>query len=1205
MIRKSARNLLSVLLGLAFLSPASVFSAPRVLETIQLSQDNTMNQPVPVTYNPADGAIFVGGYYSGNVLKVDASTKRVLARAEGMKYPTNIIVAGGKVYVSALDSNFQAQIFVYDLSLNLLRQIPSANGWIHAFAIDSASSLLYYGTWGRLYAVSLLDDSQRVLHDLNNWIESISDIDIDAPRNRLYLTIYNSDSSLARVLNFDLYGETVAATIPIGKNPVGVDNRYDADRDGDRLFITQMYSSSITVVDVANNSVLQDVPNVSWPQRLIADPSRHKVYIVDNYTDKLHVLDSQTLQIVKSLTPGDDPSGVTFDPTRNRIYTANVWSQDIGVVNYQTYDYIERILFAPATPLDVEVDSSRGLFYVTNGPNGGFYKLDSNQHRLLEKINLYDYMLMAGLYNYPAGLLNLYSGEMELPAASGSDDQMGYAIDEFNHGIAIYNLTTRRNTGSIRPDGPPSSLTLYNGKVYFPYISNSNLYLGVYDGSAISNTLLGPSDGAMGIQINPATGKCYIADYANHKVIVFDLAQNLVLARIAVGNYPAHIAINAADNLIYVTNYGSNSVSVIDGATDLVKTAVTVGDSPWGIRVNAAKKRIYVVNSGAHSLTIIDGRTHAVVSALQVGAGAKFCAVDPSRGKIFVPGQDGGTVTVLEDKADILPPSFDCPASIVKENVETETVAVQYALPAVTDDLDPNPTLSMTPASGSSFSAGVTTVTVTATDASGNTATCKFTVTVKRKICPRPVGDLTAQPLPSKKIKLTWSLSSTPDILAYRIYKGVDDINFSQPVASVSPQSTEWTSEGLTAGVTYKFVVRAQHKSGCEEQNFNTVTATAYDTPPCLSASVTSPSNGRRVSGERLTVTAETRCDDSRDVKAVRFEYKRVSENAWHLIPAANREHENPDDRRPYFVHWDVSGLSNGEYQVRSVAIGDGGSEDSSPSYVTIVVDHSDPDCDEREDEHGRVEKIERVENHKSNRVVVSDQECERPAEVNIPAGALAGDETKVSVKLNPSTPKGQENMKAAGTSIEIELQSGQCALGGEATLVLPYKDDDDDGIVDGTGIRAKDLALFYYNPSRRKWEKMAFNSVDRRNKTVTSRTPHFSLFALFDSLSAADAAFKMGEAYSYPNPARAGKNPVLHAEVGVADEVTFRIYDLSGELVHTVQMAGSPSLVNDKFAYEAQWDVSNVASGVYVVALTAKKENETLRKNFKVGIVK
>src|SRR5439155_12136763 len=54
---------------------------------------------------------------------------------------------------------------------------------------------------------------------------------------------------------------------------------------------------------------------------------------------------------------------------------------------------------------------------------------------------------------------------------------------------------------------------------------------------------------------------------------------------------------------------------------------------------------------------------------------------------------------------------------------------VDYLTPTASDNCA-GATVSCVPASGSSFSKGVSTVTCTATDASGNTNACTFTVTV-------------------------------------------------------------------------------------------------------------------------------------------------------------------------------------------------------------------------------------------------------------------------------------------------------------------------------------------------------------------------------------------------------------------------------------------------------------------------------------------
>lgn len=51
-----------------------------------------------------------------------------------------------------------------------------------------------------------------------------------------------------------------------------------------------------------------------------------------------------------------------------------------------------------------------------------------------------------------------------------------------------------------------------------------------------------------------------------------------------------------------------------------------------------------------------------------------------------------------------------------------------------TDVFDPAPVIVCTPPSGSFFPIGTTTVTCTATDASGNQSTCAFPVTVRLKL---------------------------------------------------------------------------------------------------------------------------------------------------------------------------------------------------------------------------------------------------------------------------------------------------------------------------------------------------------------------------------------------------------------------------------------------------------------------------------------
>jgi hypothetical protein len=88
------------------------------------------------------------------------------------------------------------------------------------------------------------------------------------------------------------------------------------------------------------------------------------------------------------------------------------------------------------------------------------------------------------------------------------------------------------------------------------------------------------------------------------------------------------------------------------------------------------------------------------------------------------------TVTVVDTTAPVL---SSCPANIVVSlplNSTATSMAVSFTAPTATDSCDSSVPVTTTHASGSVFNVGTTAVTATATDDSGNSSSCSFTVTV-------------------------------------------------------------------------------------------------------------------------------------------------------------------------------------------------------------------------------------------------------------------------------------------------------------------------------------------------------------------------------------------------------------------------------------------------------------------------------------------
>ncbi|MBI4668001.1 MAG: T9SS type A sorting domain-containing protein [Elusimicrobia bacterium] len=151
------------------------------------------------------------------------------------------------------------------------------------------------------------------------------------------------------------------------------------------------------------------------------------------------------------------------------------------------------------------------------------------------------------------------------------------------------------------------------------------------------------------------------------------------------------------------------------------------------------------------------------------------------------------------------------------------------------------------------------------------------------------------------------------------------------------------------------------------------------------------------------------------------------------------------------------------------------------------------------------------------------------------------------------------------------------------------------------------DVRLFKRNEKIMEIVRESYYESLNSSSTANSSPSRLSTQNLL--IQGADPTFKLGEIYCYPNPAKR-QNPTFHIEVGVADKVDLRLYDISGDLIHEISLSGDPQIIDNgqglQYAYEYPWDASNIGSGVYVFVVQSFKANkETLKKIGKCVIVK
>lgn len=235
-------------------------------------------------------------------------------------------------------------------------------------------------------------------------------------------------------------------------------------------------------------------------------------------------------------------------------------------------------------------------------------------------------------------------------------------------------------------------------------------------------------------------------------------------------------------------------------------------------------------------------------------------------------------------------------------------------------------------------------------------------------------------------------------------------------------------------------------------------------------------------------------------------------------------------------------------------------------------------------------------------------------ASVDVPPGALT-DATSVSIERGVSSGVDSDARDKAQSISALGPMGAPIKFGPEGTrfavpvtIELPY---DLASVPLG---RESALGIHYWDRTAGAWTAL-LTEVDTVQHLLRARTDHFSLYQpLLSGVSpaaVAPAEFRLVDVYPFPNPARRSQTVTIRSQVGLADDVAIRIYDISGRLVHSGSVS-SAQIIDDgngkgsQYTYDYVWDTGGAGSGVYLFAVTAKKAGSSpIQKTGKVGVIK
>ncbi len=129
----------------------------------------------------------------------------------------------------------------------------------------------------------------------------------------------------------------------IGSLSVAVVGASPAHAVPNRLYVANIATDSVVVLDTTTNTVIAVVFVGDLPADLAVSPDGSVVYVVNRGSNTISVIDADTNLVVDTIGVGTNPFDVAFSPDGTRAYVPNAGDATVSVIDTATTNVVATI----------------------------------------------------------------------------------------------------------------------------------------------------------------------------------------------------------------------------------------------------------------------------------------------------------------------------------------------------------------------------------------------------------------------------------------------------------------------------------------------------------------------------------------------------------------------------------------------------------------------------------------------------------------------------------------------------------------------------------------------------------------------------------------------------------------------------------------------------------------------------------------------
>ena len=256
-----------------------------------------------------------------------------------------------------------------------------------------------------------------------------------------------SDNSVTKI---DVATNTVAGTIPVGAQPLGV----AVTSDGAKVYVGNFGAGSVTVIDAATNTASATIPVGSQPRGLAVTPNGSKVYVSSYNTDTVYVIDTTTNAVAGTISVGVLPFGLAVTPDGSKVYVTNSSDDTVSVIATAT-DTVAVTIATGTRPNGVAVSPDGLKAYVANNSSNTVTVINTNTNAITATVNV---------GTNPFSLAVTPDGKKVYVTNAGGDDVS--VIATATNAVTTIPAIVQPNGVAVTPDG---------SKVYAVSVTSNNV----------------------------------------------------------------------------------------------------------------------------------------------------------------------------------------------------------------------------------------------------------------------------------------------------------------------------------------------------------------------------------------------------------------------------------------------------------------------------------------------------------------------------------------------------------------------------------------------------------------------------------------------------------------------------------------------------------------------------------------------------------